>query len=409
MLLHGSHSLASRPLKKVKGVIFVLVVLAGMADRARATAELTEATSAPGAKAASPASTGATEQKSVVQRYPLTILVINRETRETYAYPSAGVTAFQSDAVTLESAATFGPYSKVLPVPDLPKVLATKAEINSLSLPLAKRAAIYAQSVIRGLAPLNLTGSTPWTLAVLKVMGRARAFFGAQDTAAANAGPAWPPTIPLSMTQLNRPESILGSGAFERALLAVIECRSDSAAGAVEQIDFVAFGGPQMTRTFWSRDTHDPTYFKRADEAISQVAEKFRQRLARSQALAGSRNEPNAELGDTKVMLEVSRLVSETLIADVQRVLKGMAPQVDSVLVPVGVDRDFVRYTTPVAAADLQKFKEALVALPRQQDRFAITTRTESAKEGSAANTVTQRLQVTVLQLVPPPARPSRR
>ena len=368
----------------------------------------------PGAQAQLP---GAQAQlKSMVQRYPLTVLVINRETRETYAYPSAGVSAFLSDPVTIESAATFGPNSKFLPVPDLPKALATKAEINSLAAPLAARSALYAQTVLRGLAPLNLTSSTPWTVAALKVIGRTRAFTGSQDPAQPVSAPAWPLSVPLSMTQLAKPESILGAGKFERALLVVIECRSDSAAGAVEQIDFIAFGGPQMTRTFWSRDTHDPTYFKRTDEVITQVAEKFRQRLSR--AANGLSNPENSEASksaqsidaDTKVLIEVSRSVSETIIPDVQRLLKTMAPQADSVLIPIGVDRDFIRYSTPVSATDLQKLKEALVALPRQQERFAITTATaastaaESSKDSAAAsgNGATQRLQVPVLQLVPP-------
>ena len=360
--------------------------------------------------------------KSKVQRYPLTVLVINRETRETYAYPSAGVSAFLSDPVTIESAATFGPYSRFLPVPSLPKTLATKAEINSLAAPLATRSALYAQTVVRGLAPLNLTSSNPWTVAALKVIGRTRAFTGSQEPVPPVSGPAWPLAVPLSMTQLGKPDSILGAGTYERALLVVIECRSDSAAGAVEQIDFIAFGGPQMTRTFWSRDTHDPTYFKRTDDAIAQVAEKFRQRLSR--AANASSNLEKSETGkaaqapdaDAKVLIEVSRSVSETIIADVQRLLKTMAPQADSVLIPVGVDRDFVRYTTPVAAADFQKLKEALVAMPRQQERFAISTSStattsgsaspaaEKTKEtaGAAGNEATQRLQVPVLQLVPP-------
>jgi hypothetical protein len=354
--------------------------------------------------------------KSAVQRYPLTVLVINRETRETYAYPSAGVSAFLSDPVTIESAATFGPNSKFLPVPDLPKALATKAEINSLAAPLAARSALYAQTVLRGLAPLNLTSSTPWTVAALKVIGRTRAFTGAQDPAQPVSAPAWPLSVPLSMTQLGKPDSILGAGSYERALLVVIECRSDSAAGAVEQLDFIAFGGPQMTRTYWSRDTHDPTYFKRTDDAIAQVSEKFRQRLSR--ATNASTNGENSETsktelatdGDAKVLIEVSRSVSETIIPDVQRVLKTIAPQAESLLIPVGVDRDFIRYSTPVSSTDFQKLKEALVALPRQQERFAITTATaastaaESSKDSAAAsgNGATQRLQVPVLQLVPP-------
>jgi hypothetical protein len=363
-----------------------------------------------------------TSPKPSVQRYPFTVLVINRETRETYAYPPAGVSAFLADPVTVESAATFGPYSKFLPVPDLPKTLATKAEINSLAAPLAARSAVYAQTVLRGLAPLNLTSSTPWTVAALKVIGRTRAFTGALDPVPPLSGPAWPLSVPLSMIQLGKPDSILGAGSYERALLVVIECRSDSAAGAVEQLDFIAFGGPQMTRTYWSRDTHDPTYFKRTDDAIAQVSEKFRQRLSR--ATNASTNGENSETsktelatdGDAKVLIEVSRSVSETIIPDVQRVLKTIAPQAESLLIPVGVDRDFIRYSTPVSSTDFQKLKEALVALPRQQERFALSTSTtasatssapaapERSKDSAAAagNAATQRLQVPVLQLVPP-------
>jgi hypothetical protein len=269
---------------------------------------------------------------------PVTILVRNRETKQTHVYPASAAEAHEADPVTTSFRASYPSYPRFVGIAAIPKALATPEQINGLSEPLASRAAIYAQTLLRELKGIRLVAADPWSVEVLKVVGRAGLL--SRDLGSSKAvAQSWPLSVPLLTTTLARPERVLGPSDEPRtAALFVIECRADSAAGVVEQIDLMAFRDGRMARTYWTRETLDPTYFVKTDKALAQVAERFRQRLGtlmRDERVA--QTEPAVEV-------HVHRLLDDRTRRLLFQVAQQLEGGVKTEPRPVRVDRDHIIY-----------------------------------------------------------------
>lgn len=309
------------------------------------------------------------ETKGKGTAVPLTILVINRETRQTFVYPAAGVEAYAADPTTASfGAASSGNYSFV-GITTLPKALASAETLNTLAPPLATRAAVYAQALLRDLRGINFVASEQWTAAVLKVVGRAGLLkVDSSDASRSHASKlayAWPLHLPLLTTALAFPQAVLPASKPDAqaapsrqrsraAALFVVECRADGPAGVVEQVDLMAFRDGRLARTYWTRDALDPTYFVKTDKALTMVAERFQSRLMNlmddsAESPQGASQAALAPAGS--VVVGVHRLLPESAREAFVKVTRALTEASATDPLPVGVDANYVYYQVSLREA----------------------------------------------------------
>lgn len=350
MPLKGQSSLTERAKKLQRGAALALFFAlcaksharGQQPDRSPAPAEQSAETSRSNAPPKS--STGGTKQRA--ERVPLIILVINKETKDVFVYPGLAVTEFNTAFPLGPSDQSFLSTLRYLPIDKLSKSLHSSDEINSLQKPLDERAAIYAQTILRNINGLNVGTSSAWSSAALKTVQRLPALD--PDAQKQSGRLNWPPSYPLLMTELSR----------EDGYLLVVEVRNDSQAGVVEKLDFMAFSQGSLSRTYWSRDMHDPTLSLRTEQAFMQVAQRFVDRVKRATAQSGET--PN---GQDTLRVEVSRLISEAEVLALQKLAQELGGQGQAPLVPESVDRDFITYKSSVPVG---KAGELLGALQRE-------------------------------------------
>lgn len=288
------------------------------------------------------------------ERVPLVILVINRETNDVHVYPGQAVVEFKKAFPLGPSDESFLSTLQYVPIDKLSKSLHTSEDINSLQRPIEERAATYAQTILRNITGLHVGTSAAWSSATLKVLQRLPALD--PDAEQKKGRLIWPPPFPLLMTELST----------ETGYLLVVEVRNGSQAGVVEKLDFMAFRRGLLSRTYWSRDMHDPTLSLPTDQAFAQVAQRFVERVKRIASRGFS--PPKA---DQILQLEVSRMVSEAEILTLQKLVQDLGGQGLTPLVPDAVDRDFITYRSSVPP---EKTGEFLAALQRELESVSASS-----------------------------------
>ncbi len=275
------------------------------------------------------------------EKLPLVMLVSNRESSDVFVYPPSAIKSFQQAYPEKPADIAFRNALQYKPVPALMQKLHTKEEINSLSQPLEARAAVYVQTILRGLGRLPVSQSPQWAATTLKVVQRLASLDTSQRKSPRKL--KWPPSLPLLMTELKS----------RNGILLVVEVRNDTQAGVLEKLDFFAFRKGNVTRTYWSRDMHDPTLFKPTSEAIAQVSKRFVDRLyALKESPAATES----------LQLRIHRTVGDRQIVSIQKIVQDLLGNPRAALKPTSFTRDEVFYTIPLPAEEGARLRSTLSA-----------------------------------------------
>lgn len=245
---------------------------------------------------------------------PLAALLIDERTNDIFVLPPEAAVKVQGKVNNFSVKP--GKYSKT---PD-----PLHRELDSVETQLSDRLGSFAAAVTKRMTGLTFEYNTTWAENALQFVNDSfslRAFSTLKQL-------PWPPASGLAASTLKSDEGALF----------VFTVRSSDKTGILEKADLIRIRSSGHTRSYWSRHLNDPTQ----KETVPLVLDKLSAHYVKQQRLK------LPMFNETKLRLIVDRKVSERDVAKIEDALRSISLGGDFLLVPYEVNKNDIRYNTPV-------------------------------------------------------------
>jgi hypothetical protein len=267
------------------------------------------------------------------QELPMTALLVNELTREIYILPPESVPAEQPT----DGLARFLPAT-----PMTNKGAVSVDKLNALDTPLGERLGLLMGYIGKRLGSTKY--SSEYALSVMNFINNS----GTLEKGLTQGRPPWPPVTGFALSPL----------AKQNGIIAVFSFRNGDKTGILSSIDLTRIDSGSIVRSYWSRNLNDPTASDKTSEAVEKIISHFQ----KSQAA------PKPGRRENRLRIAIDRRVSERDLAQIESTIKTLATSPSEIpLIPIAVDRNDIRYQTPIDVGQsdsfLAKLKTALPAL----------------------------------------------